>query len=155
MQVECHSRDKGIALVADQAIPKGEFIVQYAGEVISIGEYKLREKALTGGRHYYGVTINSREVIDARNKGTLARFANHSCAPNAELQKWDVNGETCCGLFARADILRGEEITFDGGNVSVAADVAKGLCRSDSVPADRPRAHDINTLEMTTDSPLL
>ncbi|KAE9146007.1 hypothetical protein PF001_g9114 [Phytophthora fragariae] len=42
-----------------------------------------------------------------------------------------------------------------GGNVSVAADVAKGLCRSDSVPADRPRAHDINTLEMTTDSPLL
>ncbi|KAE9241771.1 hypothetical protein PF002_g9094 [Phytophthora fragariae] len=88
MQVECHSRDKGIALVADQAIPKGEFVVQYAGEVISIGENKLREKVLTGGRHYYGVTINTREVIDARNKGTLARFANHSCAPNAELQKW-------------------------------------------------------------------
>jgi SET domain-containing protein len=39
-----HSRNKGVSLVADQAITRGDFIVQYAGEVISIDEYKLREE---------------------------------------------------------------------------------------------------------------
>jgi SET domain-containing protein len=58
------------------------------------------------------VALNAHEVIDARRKGNLARFANHSCAPNTELQKWEVGGETCCGLFAVEDIGHGTEITF-------------------------------------------
>lgn len=56
--------------------------------------------------------MDENEVIDARYNGTLARFANHSCAPNSEMCKWDVNGEVCCGLFAKVPMSRGEEITF-------------------------------------------
>jgi len=39
-----HSDTKGIALFADQSILEGEFVIQYAGEVISRVEYRLREK---------------------------------------------------------------------------------------------------------------
>jgi hypothetical protein len=28
------------------------------------------------------------------------------------MQKWEVNGERCCGLFANQSIARGDEITF-------------------------------------------
>ena len=43
-------------------------------------------------------------IIDAGPKGNLARFANHSCDPNMETQKWLVNGEIRVGLFAKRDI---------------------------------------------------
>nr|KAE8917318.1 hypothetical protein PF009_g32360 [Phytophthora fragariae] len=65
-----------------------------------------------GSRHYYEVQITDNEVIDASSTGSVARFANHSCAPNATLERWEVNGEICCGLFAAALIQRGTEITF-------------------------------------------
>jgi SET domain len=31
-------------------------------------------------------------MLDAKNMGSVARFANHSCEPNCELQKWSVLG---------------------------------------------------------------
>ncbi|KAG3193457.1 hypothetical protein C6341_g1 [Phytophthora cactorum] len=34
------------------------------------------------------------------------------CIPNCEMQKWDVNGDSCCGLFGKVPIPRGEEVTF-------------------------------------------
>jgi SET domain-containing protein len=46
-------------------------------------------------------------VIDAGPKGNLARFMNHSCDPNVETQKWDVNGDIRIGLFAVTDIPAG------------------------------------------------
>lgn len=46
-------------------------------------------------------------------KGNTSRFINHSCDPNAETQKWTVNGELRIGFFSKRTILAGEEITFD------------------------------------------
>ena len=31
-------------------------------------------------------------MLDAKHMGSVARFANHSCEPNCELQKWSVLG---------------------------------------------------------------
>lgn len=31
-------------------------------------------------------------MVDAKRMGSIARFANHSCDPNSELQKWSVMG---------------------------------------------------------------
>ena len=46
-------------------------------------------------------------------QGGLGRFINHSCLPNCETQKWLVRGELTIGLFAKADIAAGSELTFD------------------------------------------
>ena len=47
--------------------------------------------------------FNSR-IVDAGPKGNLSRFMNHSCEPNLETQKWNVNGDIRVGLFAICDI---------------------------------------------------
>lgn len=38
---------------------------------------------------------------------------NHSCDPNCEMEKWNVNGLWRMAVFAKRDILPGEEITYD------------------------------------------
>ena len=43
---------------------------------------------------------------------TLA-LLNHSCDPNAETQKWTVNGDTRVGLFALKDIPANTELNFN------------------------------------------
>ena len=49
-------------------------------------------------------------VIDAGPKGNLSRFMNHSCDPNLETQKWNVNGDVRVGLFALSDIKEGRKL---------------------------------------------
>jgi len=53
-----------------------------------------------GESHYYLMEIDANQVIDARHKSNLARFINHSCEPNAQLQRWSVDGFTRIGIFA-------------------------------------------------------
>jgi SET domain-containing protein len=50
-------------------------------------------------------------IIDAGPKGNLSRFMNHSCQPNCETQKWNVNGDVRVGLFAIVDIPAGKDST--------------------------------------------
>lgn len=52
-------------------------------------------------------------VIDSGLRGSAARFANHSCSPNSEMQKWYVNGIPRIGLFASESIPPGVELTYD------------------------------------------
>ncbi|CAG9465087.1 unnamed protein product [Pedinophyceae sp. YPF-701] len=106
---------KGFGLFADQAVPKGGFVIEYVGEVIDEEGHERRRAAYLeqGQRHYYFMNIGNGEVIDACQKGNLGRFVNHSCEPNCETQKWNVGGEMAIGFFALRDIAAGEEITFD------------------------------------------
>jgi SET domain-containing protein len=45
--------------------------------------------------------------------GSIARFANHSCLPNCEIQKWTVDGLQRMCIFSARPIKAGEEITYD------------------------------------------
>lgn len=45
--------------------------------------------------------------------GNNARFLNHSCNPNSELQVWRVNNEYRVGVFSIRKIKKNEEITID------------------------------------------
>ena len=38
---------------------------------------------------------------------------NHSCAPNCEMQKWEMNGLHRMALFSKEDIPAGTELTYD------------------------------------------
>ena len=45
-------------------------------------------------------------------KGGHARFINHSCEPNCATEKWLVDGDLRVGIYARAHIPAGAEITY-------------------------------------------
>ncbi|KAL3634790.1 hypothetical protein CASFOL_021844 [Castilleja foliolosa] len=118
---------KGFGIQALDNISHGQFLIEYVGEVLGIRPYEERQKeyALQGHKHFYFMTLNGSEVIDACAKGNLGRFINHSCDPNCRTEKWMVKGEVCVGLFAVRDIKKGEEVTFDYNYVRVFGAAAK------------------------------
>lgn len=91
-------------------------------------EGRIRQYARAGQRHMYFMTIGNGEYIDACQKGNLGRFINHSCNPNAEVQKWQVRGELCVGLFTLRDVAAGEELTFDYNYDKSRKDAKPCLC---------------------------
>ncbi|XP_020284975.1 histone-lysine N-methyltransferase SETD2-like, partial [Pseudomyrmex gracilis] len=106
---------KGFGLRAVVDIMAGEFIMEYVGEVVDPKDFKRRAKEYSKdkNKHYYFMALKSDQIIDATMKGNISRFINHSCDPNAETQKWTVNGELRIGFFNTKLIAAGEEITFD------------------------------------------
>ncbi|CAH0557782.1 unnamed protein product [Brassicogethes aeneus] len=110
-----NTQKKGLGLRAAANIPYGEFILEYVGEVLDPDEFEKRAEHYSTDKniHYYFMSLRADAIIDATMKGNISRFINHSCDPNAETQKWTVNGELRIGFFSTRTILAGEEITFD------------------------------------------
>lgn len=106
---------KGWGVVAGTDVRAGTFIIEYVGEIIDadMATARLEEARTKGEHHFYMMEIDAMQMIDARFKSNLARFINHSCEPNAELQRWHVDGFTRIGIFALRDIRKGEEISYD------------------------------------------
>ncbi|XP_047367367.1 probable histone-lysine N-methyltransferase CG1716 isoform X2 [Vespa velutina] len=106
---------KGFGLRAVADLDVGEFIMEYVGEVVDPKDFRRRAKEYSKdkNRHYYFMALKSDQIIDATMKGNVSRFINHSCDPNAETQKWTVNGELRIGFFIKKFIAAGEEITFN------------------------------------------
>ncbi|XP_032348385.1 LOW QUALITY PROTEIN: histone-lysine N-methyltransferase NSD2, partial [Camelus ferus] len=106
---------KGWGLVAKRDIRKGEFVIEYVGELIDEEECmaRIRRAHENDITHFYMLTIDKDRIIDAGPKGNYSRFMNHSCQPNCETLKWTVNGDTRVGLFAVCDIPAGTELTFN------------------------------------------
>jgi SET domain-containing protein len=98
----------GLGLFAVREIKKGEFIVQYRGEKLRNEEADRR--ADRGNKYLY--EINSRWTIDGKSRKNVARYANHSCRPNAES---DVLRGHKIIIRAIKKILPGEEILYDYG----------------------------------------
>lgn len=106
---------KGFGLMASAPMAAGDFIMEYVGEVLNSAQFEKRAADYSNdkNRHHYFMALRSDCVIDATIKGNISRFINHSCDPNAETQKWTVNGELRIGFFASKSIAAGEEVTFD------------------------------------------
>lgn len=95
----------GLGLFAVKEIEKGDFIIEYTGRPIT----KAEEDKLAGTRYLF--EINSRLTIDGSARSNIARYVNHSCRPNAEV---DIKKGRVL-IFARKKIKPGEEITYDYG----------------------------------------
>jgi len=104
---------KGWGIKTNEVIHKGDFVIEYTGEVISTHTCLERLAASKGEKNFYFLTLDSSECIDASKKGSLGRYINHSCNPNCETQKWSVNGELRIGIFAVKQIQIDTEVTFD------------------------------------------
>lgn len=106
---------KGYGLRADSPLSAQDFIYEYIGEVIDESAFRARmiEYDTRNFKHFYFMMLKGDSFIDATERGSLARFCNHSCRPNAYVDKWMVGGKLRMGIFAKRAILQGEEITFD------------------------------------------
>jgi len=109
------TKGKGHGLRAISTVKAGTFIMEYLGEVVSAKEFKKRshEYARLGTKHHYFMELSQQATIDAYHEGSISRFINHSCEPNAETQKWTVNGIVRIGFFSTKEIQRNQEVTFD------------------------------------------
>ena len=106
---------KGFGLIAGEKIKKGQFVIQYIGEVVNLNseEGSVRIDAYSKSTCTYMMKLAGSEVIDPTYKGNMARFINHSCDPNCETQKWNVLGEISVGIFATKDMEIGQELSFN------------------------------------------
>lgn len=96
-------------------LDSGDFIFEYIGDVID--EARFRKRMIRyddeGVKHFYFMSLNKGEFIDATKKGNLGRFCNHSCNPNCYVDKWVVGDKLCMGIFAGRRIKAGEELVFN------------------------------------------
>lgn len=105
---------KGWGVKTSISIEKGLFVCQYIDEIVTEKVYKSRlQSVYKNEAHFYALYLQQGFVIDAHVMGNCARFINHSCDPNCEVQKWVVNGLPCMGIFALRDIKMDEELTFN------------------------------------------
>jgi SET domain-containing protein len=116
----------GLGLFATKPIRKRSRIAEYKGRLLTTKQAERLESS--GNRYLY--EINSRWTVDGSPRSNIARYANHSCNPNAET--YDVKHR----VFIRAlrNIKPGEEITYDYGidylkNVIGRSNCQCGRCR--------------------------
>ena len=106
---------KGYGLRADTDLKSNEFIYEYIGEVINESQFRKRMLQYDdeGIKHFYFMSLNKGEFVDATKRGNLGRFCNHSCNPNCYVDKWVVGEKLRMGIFAERKIKAGEELVFN------------------------------------------
>lgn len=115
---------KGRGVVATREFHKGEFVVEYAGELISLDEAKRREQFYahdqnTGCYMYYFKHMNIHFCVDATPESDrLGRLVNHSRFGNLVTKTVVVDNQPHLVLIAKEDIQPGDEITYDYGDRS-------------------------------------
>ena len=98
----------GLGLFATALIKKRTLIVEYKGPRLTNAQADKLESR--GSRYLY--EINSRWTIDGSGRRNTARYANHSCRPNAESHR--LRGKVY--IRATRAIKPGEEITYNYGS---------------------------------------
>ncbi len=119
----------GNGVFADEAIRKGERIVRYKGKVSTHAQVDEAYGELEENGHTFLFTLNDDYVIDANVDGNVARWLNHSCAPNCEaVVEENAKGKAHKDkIFIEAirDIEPGEELTYNYGIVLDTPHTAK------------------------------
>ena len=105
---------KGWGVRAQNTLRKGQYVMEYTGEVVDEDTFEKRMKTkYTRDKHHYCMALGGGLFIDAHRTGSECRFVNHSCEPNCNMIKWSVNGLSRMALFTMRKIRIGEEITYD------------------------------------------
>ncbi|XP_019243098.1 PREDICTED: histone-lysine N-methyltransferase SUVR3 [Nicotiana attenuata] len=140
-------RRKGWSLVAADFTPKGKFICEYTGELLTTEEARNRHKLydkisksshfspalLVVKEHLPSGNVCMRINIDATRIGNIARFINHSC-----------DGGNLCTMIVRSsgallprvcffssrDILENEELSFSYGDTTLNPTGSQCFCGS-------------------------
>ncbi|EPX71846.1 histone lysine methyltransferase Set1 [Schizosaccharomyces octosporus yFS286] len=109
------SRIHTLGLFAREHIDKNDMVIEYVGEVIRqrIADNREKNYVREGIGDSYLFRIDEDIIVDATKKGNIARFINHSCAPNCIARIIRVEGKRKIVIYADRDIMQGEELTYD------------------------------------------
>lgn len=94
----------GKGLFAEEDIPKGTCVIEYVGRPIG-----QTEADRDNGRYLFEVARG--KTIDGNIPSNVARYINHSCAPNCEA----VGPSGRVFIFSTKRIKGGEELSYDYG----------------------------------------
>ena len=111
--VRRESEGMGFGVFAATKVPKRTYLCEYMGEVITEAELQAR---VNRHRASYVMDIGDGFVIDAFKYGSIGRFINHSCTPNAVAEVWNVGGNPRVAIYSNTTIEQDEEVTFDYGS---------------------------------------
>eukprot|EP00871_Galdieria_phlegrea_P001464 jgi/Galph1/2318/GphlegSOOS_G1010.1 len=105
----------GWGLYSMEDIEPNEFIIEYVGEIIrqKISDEREKKYIRQGMGDSYMFRLDEEQVIDATRKGSVARFVNHSCEPNAIAKIITIDNEKKIVFYSKRFIKAGEEITYD------------------------------------------
>lgn len=99
------------------ALPAAMRLLEYRGRRVPVSEVAERFGTTAASGHTFLFTLNAEYFIDGADGGNLARWLNHSCAPNCEAMVFvNINGiEARDRVFITTlrPIAAGEELTFD------------------------------------------
>ena len=100
----------GRGVFALKSIVKGTRIIEYKGTLITDKEADRRYSRMhENSPHTMLFSLDGGWVIDATRRGNSARWINHSCAPNCEIEE---EGRRVF-IEAARNIRAGEELTYD------------------------------------------
>ena len=108
----------GLGLFTKLPIERGGFVIEYVGSILSQAESNKR-----GGKYLF--TTNRNRVIDGSARSNHARYINHSCRPNCEVEVR--RGRIL--VFAKRAIKAGEELSYDYGKEYVDEYIKPFGCR--------------------------
>ncbi|XP_050925963.1 histone-lysine N-methyltransferase 2C isoform X2 [Lates calcarifer] len=108
------SRIQGLGLFAARDIEKQTMVIEYNGTILR-NEVAIRKEKIyrSQNRAVFMFRIDSEHVVDATRTGGLARYINHSCAPNcvAEVVTFERGYKIIISCIRRIE--KGEELCFD------------------------------------------
>lgn len=120
----------GLGLFAVSPIPKGACVIEYTGTPMTNAE-----REASNSRYLF--EINSRKTIDGSPRSNTARYINHSCKPNCEIEIY--KGRVW--IFALRNIAPGEELGYEYGEEYVNAYLSgKCLCAACAPKAQKNKA---------------
>jgi SET domain-containing protein len=105
-------RESGIhnkGVFAGKTIPKGTYIIEYTGEIITSEEADKRDTENEKKGLTYIFILDEDRCIDGAIHGNDAKYINHSCSPNCDCE---IEGGKVW-IVANKDIEKGEELVYD------------------------------------------
>lgn len=108
----------GLGLYTKKQIERNGFVIEYHGHVLTRAQANKK-----GGKYLFETSTN--RVIDGSSRSNIARYINHSCSPNCEVEI--IKGRIF--IFSKRKVLAGEELTYDYGEEYFKEHIAPHGCK--------------------------
>ncbi len=145
---DAERKGRGLRVLED--VSRGDFVVEYVGRAVPKHFLPHLFQKYANERRLYIMALDGNIYIDARKRGGIARYINHSCDPNCVVERWKVRGILRAAVIAIQDIPAGTELSFDyqwerkRGRAPTKCHCGEAICRG---TLEVPRSMEEEALE--------